>query len=102
MVTEQVNIIKCLVLLINFLYYSGMRKMQTTLSRRGQTVVPAAIRRRHNILEGDKLVWIDDGQTLKIVPLSGDPVRALKGIAKGENLTKELMRYRREERARER
>ena len=76
--------------------------MQTTLSRRGQTVVPAAIRKRYHILEGDKLAWIDDGETLKIVPLSGDPVRALKGIAKGENLMKELMKYRREERERER
>jgi AbrB family looped-hinge helix DNA binding protein len=79
-----------------------MKKMQTTLSKRGQTVIPAAIRKRHHILEGDKLVWIDDGETLKIVPVSGDPVRALKGIAKGENLMKELMRYRREERERER
>jgi AbrB family looped-hinge helix DNA binding protein len=79
-----------------------MKKMQTTLSRRGQTVIPAAIRKRHHILEGDKLVWIDDGETLRIVPLSGDPVRALKGIAKGENLMRELMRYRREERERER
>jgi AbrB family looped-hinge helix DNA binding protein len=77
-----------------------MKKMQTTLSRRGQTVVPAAIRKRHHILEGDKLVWIDDGETLKIV--SGDPLRALKGIDKGESLMKELMKYRQEERERER
>jgi AbrB family looped-hinge helix DNA binding protein len=79
-----------------------MKKMQTTLSRRGQTVVPAAIRKRHHILEGDKLVWIDDGETLKIVPVSGDPLRALKGIDKGESLMKELMKYRQEERERER
>ncbi len=79
-----------------------MSKMQTTLSRRGQTVIPAAIRKRHQIREGDKLVWIDDGETIKIVPISGNPVRALKGIARGENLMKELMRYRREERESER
>lgn len=75
--------------------------MQTTLSRRGQTVIPAAIRKRHHIKEGDRLVWIDDGETLKIIPLPGDPVRALKGIAEGEHLMKELMSYRREERERE-
>lgn len=76
--------------------------MQTTISRRGQTVVPAAIRKRHHLLDGDKLVWVDDGESIKIVPIPTDPVRALKGIAKGEHSVQELMKYRREERARER
>jgi AbrB family looped-hinge helix DNA binding protein len=79
-----------------------MGKMQTTISKRGQTVVPAAIRKRHRILDGDRLAWIDDGETIKIVPIPADPVRALKGIARGERLVQELMKYRREERARER
>jgi len=79
-----------------------MRKMQTTISKRGQTVVPAAIRKRHRILDGDRLAWIDDGETIKIVPIPADPVRALKGIARGEQLVQELMKYRREERERER
>jgi len=76
--------------------------MQTTISKRGQTVVPAAIRKRHRILDGDRLAWIDDGETIKIVPIPADPVRALKGIARGERLVQELMKYRREERAHER
>ena len=76
--------------------------MQTTISKRGQTVVPAAIRKRHRILDGDRLAWIDDGETIKIVPIPADPVRALKGIARGEQLVQELMKYRREERERER
>jgi AbrB family looped-hinge helix DNA binding protein len=79
-----------------------MKKMQTTLSRRGQTVIPAAIRKRFGIHEGDKLIWIDDGETLKVIPISGDPVHELKGIAKGERLVQDLMKFRREERARER
>jgi len=79
-----------------------MRKMQTTISRRGQTVVPAAIRKRHHLLDGDRLVWVDDGESIKIVPIPADPVHALKGIAKGERLVQELIKYRREERARER
>jgi AbrB family looped-hinge helix DNA binding protein len=79
-----------------------MRKMQTTISKRGQTVVPAAIRKRHRIQDGDRLAWVDDGETIKIVPIPADPVRALKDIARGERLVQELMKYRREERARER
>jgi len=76
--------------------------MQTTISRRGQTVVPAAIRKRHHLLDGDRLAWIDDGESIRIVPVPADPVRALKGIAKGERLVQELLKYRREERTRER
>jgi AbrB family looped-hinge helix DNA binding protein len=79
-----------------------MRKMQTTISRRGQTVVPAAVRKRHHLLDGDRLAWIDDGETIKVVPIPADPIRALKGMAKGERLVQELLKYRREERARER
>jgi AbrB family looped-hinge helix DNA binding protein len=76
--------------------------MQTTISRRGQTVVPAAVRKRHHLLDGDRLAWIDDGETIKVVPIPADPIRALKGMAKGERLVQELMKYRREERSRER
>ena len=76
--------------------------MQTTLSRRGQTVVPAAVRKRHHILDGDRLAWLDDGESIKVVPIPADPIRALKGMAKRERLGQELMKYRREERSRER
>jgi AbrB family looped-hinge helix DNA binding protein len=78
-----------------------MDKMQTTISKRGQTVVPAVLRKKHRIEEGDRLVWIDDGETIKVVPLSGDAVRTLKGIAKGEGLREDLLKWRREERSRE-
>ena len=75
--------------------------MQTMISKRGQTVVPSSIRRSHKIEVGDRLVWIDDGETIKVVPISGDSVRTLKGIARGEGLRRDLMKTRREERSRE-
>jgi len=78
-----------------------MDKMQTTISKRGQTVVPAVLRRKHKIEEGDRLVWIDDGETIKVVHVSGDAVRTLKGIARGEGLREDLLKWRREERSRE-
>ena len=52
----------------------------TTTFRNGKITVPAAIRARHNIKEGDRLVWIDDGQTICIVPASADPLSKLFGI----------------------
>ena len=66
--------------------------MQTTITKRGQTVVPASIRRRYNIHEGDQLVWLDDGQVIKVIPVSGDPIRALRGSGRGHRLTEKLLK----------
>jgi AbrB family looped-hinge helix DNA binding protein len=72
-------------------------KMETTLTKRGQTVVPAEIRKRYNLQEGDKLVWIDDGQTVKVIFTQSDIVKALRGSGKGHKLTERLLAERRAE-----
>ena len=69
--------------------------MQTMVTKRGQTVIPAAIRRRHHILDGARLVWIDDGQTIRVVPVPADPIAALAGSAKGAQLVARLLAERR-------
>ena len=71
--------------------------METTLTRRGQTVVPAEIRKRYNLQEGDKLIWIDDGQTVKVIFSTSDIVKELKGSGKGYKLTERLLAERRAE-----
>jgi AbrB family looped-hinge helix DNA binding protein len=75
--------------------------MQTTLTRRGQTVVPAPIRKRYDIREGDQLVWLDDGQTIKVIPVPSDPIRALRGAGRGERLVEKLLISRQEDKQRE-
>ena len=72
--------------------------MQTAVTRRGQTVIPAAIRRRYHIEEGDSLVWIDDGETIHVVPIARDPIRALRGAGRGEALLERLLAARQEDR----
>jgi AbrB family looped-hinge helix DNA binding protein len=79
----------------------GGRIMQTAVTKRGQTVIPAAIRKRYHIQEGDQLVWLDDGQTIRIVPIPADPIRALRGSGRGERLVERLLADRREDRNRE-
>ena len=74
--------------------------MQTHVSSRGQTVVPAAIRKRYHIQEGDRLVWLDDGSTIRIVPVAGDTIRALRGAGKGEGLLERLLGERARDRER--
>ena len=75
---------------------------RTVITKRGQTVVPAPIRKRYSIREGDHLVWLDDGQMIKVIPVPADPIEALYGRGKGEKLLAALLKYREEERDRER
>jgi bifunctional DNA-binding transcriptional regulator/antitoxin component of YhaV-PrlF toxin-antitoxin module len=61
-------------------------------------VVPAAIRERYGIKGGDFLEWIDDGRVIKVIPIPADPIKALRGSAKGERLLQRLIEARQEDR----
>ena len=75
--------------------------MRTTVTKRAQTVVPAEIRARYEIKGGDLLEWIDDGKSIKVIPIPRDPVAALRGSARGEGLTAKLLESRDDDRKRE-
>ena len=75
--------------------------MRSTVTRRGQTVIPASLRRRRGIQEGMILEWIDTGETIKVIPLPNDAIKALRGAAKGEQLLDTLLASRQEDRERE-
>jgi AbrB family looped-hinge helix DNA binding protein len=72
--------------------------MRTTVTARGQTVVPAKIRKAYHIEPQTQLEWIDDGQTIRVVPIPPDPIRAAKGSSKG--LSRRLLEERERERRR--
>lgn len=76
--------------------------MKTVVTTRGQTVVPAALRRRFEIRRGTRLEWIDAGEEIRVIPLPTDVIRALRGSAKGEGLGAILRRGRERERQLER
>ena len=75
--------------------------MRTTVSQRGQTVIPAELRRRYDITEGTEIEWIDTGTGMKVIPVPSDPVAALRGRGKGERLVEILLEERRRDRERE-
>jgi len=89
----------------NILYFVKIQQvrfevnpMKTTVTARGQTVIPAKIRKEHQIYISTKLEWIDDGDTIRVVPLPPDPIQAAKGISK--ELHQRLMKERELERKR--
>jgi AbrB family looped-hinge helix DNA binding protein len=52
----------------------------SVITRKGQITIPANIRRRWDVKEGDRVKFIEDGEDVKIVPV-GDVVARTAGIA---------------------
>jgi len=72
--------------------------MQTAVTKRGQTVIPAPIRKRYHIDTGVQLVWLDDGEIIRVVPVPGDPVKTLRGRARGKKMNEHLLAERKKDR----
>lgn len=69
---------------------------------RGQIVIPKEARKRLNIKSGQTLHVKIVEDHLEIYPLPEDPIKALRGIAKGgPSMAKELVKERKKERERE-
>lgn len=71
--------------------------MNTAVSKRGQTVIPAIIRERYDIRTGSRLQWIDIGGEIKLIPIPKDPIVALRGSTPGIPLRKRLLEERRKD-----
>ena len=74
----------------------------STLSKKGWVVIPNDVRKRYNLKKGDKVNIIDYGGVISIIPVSKNPIKDTAGILKGKtSLTEALLKYRKEEKARE-
>ncbi len=72
---------------------------QSTVSVRGQTVVPQEIREQFGIKPNSKLAWSTRNGVIIVVPVPEDPVKASVGILKGSGFTfKDFIEERRQER----
>lgn len=76
--------------------------MRTTVSSRGQTAVPAEVRRRFNLKGNSRLEWIIEGDVITLLPVPPDPTRAFRGSLRGKYTGKAFIRERVRERRRER
>ena len=76
--------------------------MRTTVSSRGQTAVPAEVRRRFNLKGNYRLEWVIEGDVITLLPVPPDPARAFRGSLRGKYTGKAFIRARIRERKRER
>ena len=75
--------------------------MESTVTERGQTAIPAVLRKKYGLKPHMKLVWVDTGGGIRVVPVPNDPVKHFRGMFKGLGLTESLLNDRREEVERE-
>lgn len=74
--------------------------MRSTITSRGQTVIPAEIRRRFQLDPSKKLEWIVDRNGIKVVPVKADPIDAFRGRGRGGSVER-LLRDRQRDSVRE-
>ena len=64
--------------------------MRSTITARGQTVIPAQIRKYFHLSPSDRLEWIIDDKGIRVIPVEKDPVLAFRGQGKGEGVARLL------------
>lgn len=74
--------------------------MRSTITAKGQTVIPAAIRRQFHLTPADRLEWVVDTNGIHVVPVQGNAIEAFRGRGKG-GATQRLVADRRRDRMRE-
>ena len=74
--------------------------MRSTITARGQTVIPAPIRRQFDLGPSDRIEWLVDGDSIRVVPVKENPVDAFRGRGAGGSSTR-LLADRQADRARE-
>lgn len=70
---------------------------KTKVTQKGQTVVPASIRKEWGIDRNTTLVWTSDGKVITVIPSPEDPIGQLRGYTEGKSLRAALIRKRKED-----
>ena len=69
----------------------------TLLTEKGQILIPIQIRKKYGLKPGSKVIVSDDGQGIRVTPLTATSIRNLAGILKGKNLSKALLESRKKD-----
>ena len=74
--------------------------MRSTITSRGQTVIPAPIRRQFHLSSADHLEWLVEDGLIRVVPVRANPIDAFRGQGKG-GATERLLASRKQDEERE-
>ena len=74
--------------------------MRSTITARGQTVIPAPIRARFSLGPSQRLEWIVEADgSIRVVPVDLSPVRAFRGMGQRGGSSQRLLADREAEQA---
>ena len=76
-----------------------MQTEVSTVTTKGQLVIPAKLRRKYAIRKGTQVAFVEEKNRLVLQPLTPEFIRSLRGSLKGEPSASKVLR---EERRRER
>jgi len=68
-----------------------MKNEVSTVTTKGQLVIPAKLRRKHDIREGTLVVFIEEENRLVLQPLTPQFVRSLRGSLKADPSALEIL-----------
>ena len=75
---------------------------ESTITSKGQIVVPARLRKRYGLKPGTKIRFIERNHEILFQPVTSEYIRSLCGILKGDtSLTRELLKERAKDKKRE-
>jgi AbrB family looped-hinge helix DNA binding protein len=78
---------------------SAMTSESSTITSKGQLVIPAKLRRKHGLRKGTRIAFVEDGTRLILQPITREFLRSLRGSLKGEpSLLEILLEERKKER----
>ena len=72
--------------------------METTITRKGQIVIPARLRQKYDMKEGTRIQILDEGERIILKPITPQYVHRLRGLLKGKGGLQALIEDRRRER----
>jgi AbrB family looped-hinge helix DNA binding protein len=75
---------------------------ESTMTSKGQIVVPARLRRRYGLKQGTKVYFIERDKEILFQPVTKDYLKSVHGMLTSEtSMTKELLKERAKDRDRE-
>ena len=76
-----------------------MKTEVSTVTTKGQLVIPSKLRRKYAIREGTQVAFLEEENRLVLQPLTPEFIRGLRGSLKGEpSALKQLLEDRKRER----